>query len=271
MSHITPQGHVLGWRRGIPDHRDYLYSAPASVVSALPSSVDLRPQMPAVYDQGPIGSCTANSIAGAVQFDRLKSGKSPDFVPSRLFIYYHERSIERTIPLDAGAIIRDGIKTVADKGVCPETDWPYIATPADPTTSEFPLGSPPRTNPPSSAYGAAWHYKALTYYRVTQTLSQLKGCLAEGYPFVFGFTVYANIYDATGNPVTTLNLPKPSDQQLGGHAILAAGYDDSKQMFIIRNSWGPNVMDNGYFYMAYNYVTDNQLSSDFWTIRSESD
>jgi C1A family cysteine protease len=270
LSQITPYQHVLGWSRDLPDHRDFLYSAPRDVVTSLPPAVDLRDSMPAVYDQGQIGSCTANAIGGAVQFDRLNTGKSPDFVPSRLFIYYNERAIERTVPLDAGAMIRDGIKVVATKGVPDETLWPYIATPADPDTNLFPLGSAPRSNPPPAVYGAAWHYKALTYSRVTQNLNQLKGCLAEGFPFVFGFTVYSNIYDASGNPVTILNLPSSSDQQLGGHAIAAVGYEDATSMFIIRNSWGPNVMDNGYFYMSYSYVTEASLSNDFWTIRTES-
>ena len=270
MSHITPYQHVLGWSRDLPDHRDYLYATPHDVLSSLPSSVDLRNTMPPVYDQGQIGSCTANAIAGAIQWDRMKMKQTPDFVPSRLFIYWNERSVERTVPLDAGAMIRDGIKVVATKGVPDETLWPYVATPADPNTNLFPIGSPPREDPPSSVWGAAWHHKTLTYARVTQSLSQLKGCLAAGYPFVFGFSVYSNIYDQFGEPVVTLNVPSSSDQLLGGHAVVGVGYSDTTGMFIIRNSWGPNVMDNGYFFMSYSYLTDANLANDIWTIRSES-
>jgi C1A family cysteine protease len=223
--------------------------------------------MPPVYDQLEIGSCTANCIAGAIQFDRLKLKEAPDFVPSRLFIYYNERAVERTIPIDAGAMIRDGIKSVASLGACPETVWPYIATAADPTTNLFPVGSPPVTKPPAQAYTDAKQHVAISYYRVQQTLNQLKGCLAAGYPFVFGFTVFSNIYNSTGNPVVTLTMPSSNDQFLGGHAVMAVGYDDSSYTFIIRNSWGSTVQDHGYFYMPYAYLTENNLSSDFWTIR----
>ena len=270
MSRITPHQHVLGWTRDLPDHRDFLYSAPHDVLGSLPSTVDLRDTMPPVYDQKAIGSCTANAIAGAIQWDRLNKKQSPDFVPSRLFIYWNERAVERSVPFDAGAMIRDGIQVVATKGVPDEALWPYIATPADPDTGEFAIGSAPRNDPPPAVWGAAWHYKTLTYARVSQSLSQLKGCLAAGYPFVFGFSVYSNIYDMYGNPVTTLNLPSSSDRLLGGHAVLAVGYLESINMFIVRNSWGPNVMDQGYFYMSYPYMTDTNLVNDIWTIRSES-
>src|SRR5215472_16166590 len=84
----------LGWVRDLPDPRDRMYSAPLGLLQQLPPSADLRSQCPPVYDQGRIGSCTANAIAGAIQFDRRKSGENPDFVPSRLFIYYNERAME---------------------------------------------------------------------------------------------------------------------------------------------------------------------------------
>ena len=262
-----PLKHSLGWVRDLPDHRDFLYAAPAQVVTALPPKVDLRPQMPPVYDQKEVGSCSANAIGAAIQYERAKVGQTPDFIPSRLLIYWNERFIERSVPLDAGAILRDGIKTVAKQGVCDETNWPYIPVPADPLTNIFPAGSPPITKAPQSVYTEATHFKANAYLRVTQTLNQLKGCLAQGYPIIFGFAVYDNIYDANGDPVTTLRIPGAKDRMLGGHAVLAVGYDDDAGVFIVRNSWGDQVMDHGYFYMVYSYMTDPQLAADFWTIR----
>jgi len=109
-----------GWAPDLPDHRDFLYSVPPVVGAALPPSVDLRPGCPPVYDQGQLGSCTANAIAGAIEFELIKQ-KLPDFIPSRLFIYYNERVIEHDVQSDNGAQIRDGIKSVASQGVCPET------------------------------------------------------------------------------------------------------------------------------------------------------
>ena len=113
-----------GWIPDLPDERDHIYAAPPRFLSDLPPATDLRPHCPAVYDQGMLGSCTANAIGGAVEFDRIKQ-KLADFVPSRLFIYYNERVIEGTVGSDSGAQLRDGIKSVASQGACPEPEWPY--------------------------------------------------------------------------------------------------------------------------------------------------
>jgi C1A family cysteine protease len=256
----------FGWVPDLPDHRDLVYSAPLQHLQQPPPSVDLRPQFAfAPYDQGPIGSCTANAIAAAIQFDRAKMNKTPDFTPSRLFIYYNERSMEHSIPADAGAQIRDGIKSVAKQGACKEATWPYQPTPADPQTHLFPPHSPPDTKPPAAAYHEAEVYRAMAYFRVPQSLAQMKGCLVEGFPFVLGFSVYENIYDAHGNPVTV--LPMPQGSQIGGHAVLVVGYDDAKQLFTIRNSWGTGAQDHGHFYMPYAYATNPSLADDFWTVR----
>src|SRR4051812_37124468 len=115
----------FGWQPDFPDHRDLLFSAPVGVLQQLPPTVDLRPQCPPVYDQMHLGSCTANAIPGAIQFDRLKAAQAPDFVPSRLFIYFNERTMEHSVRFDAGARIRDGIKSVNKLGVCSEDEWPY--------------------------------------------------------------------------------------------------------------------------------------------------
>jgi C1A family cysteine protease len=113
-----------GWVADLPDHRDHIYAAPMQVVTSLPPKVDLTQQCPSVYDQGELGSCTANAIAAALEFDLMKE-KKQDFMPSRLFIYYNEREIEGTVDSDSGAQIRDGIKSVASQGDCPEREWPY--------------------------------------------------------------------------------------------------------------------------------------------------
>src|SRR5208283_609384 len=114
-----------GWVHDLPDARDYAYAAPLNrFPQGLPTSVDLRPDCPPVYDQGQLGSCTANGIAGAIEFDQLKQANK-EFTPSRLFIYYNERVIEGTVSQDSGAQIRDGVKSVAKLGAPPETDWPY--------------------------------------------------------------------------------------------------------------------------------------------------
>jgi C1A family cysteine protease len=256
-----------GWSPDLPDHRDHLYAAPHAVLGPLPSKVDLRKACPPVYDQGRIGSCTANAIAAAFEFNRIKQQKS-DFVPSRLFIYYNERAIEKTVPLDNGAQIRDGIKSVGKQGVCPESQWTYDDTPADRITNLWPAGAKPAQKPPSPCYADAKKYQAVSYQRVTQTLAQLKGCLADGYPFVFGFTVYESFESDAVAKSGVLDLPKPKEASVGGHAVLAVGYDESAQRFIVRNSWGKQWGQKGYFTMPYAYLTDNSLVDDLWTIRS---
>ncbi len=243
-----------GWIPDLPDQRDKLFTASADVLQSLPTSVDLRPKCPPVYNQGELGSCTANAIAGALEFDQMKEGLPNVFVPSRLFIYFNERVMEGTVESDSGASLRDGIKSVGTQGAPPESEWPY-------DIANF------RTQPPSSAYQAAVQYKAMLYLRLLQELNQLKGCLASGYPFVFGFTVYDSFESPEVAQTGHAAMPWVGEGVRGGHAVMAVGYDDANQWFVVRNSWGPNWGMSGYFTMPYAYLLQSRLASDFWTIR----
>jgi C1A family cysteine protease len=254
-----------GWKPDLPDQRDYSYAVPAEVVKDMSQSVDLRAQCPLVYDQGQIGSCTANGIAGAIEFDMMKQGLA-DFTPSRLFIYYNERAMEGTTGSDAGAYIRDGIKSVASQGDCPESMWTYDDTPAQPDGT-FPPGSKAATQPSQQCYDNAIHHKALSYQSIDQNLADMKGCLASGYPFVFGFAVYESFESPEVARTGDVPMPGAGEAVVGGHCVMAVGYDDQDALFICRNSWGPGWGDAGYFYMPYAYLIDTNLSNDFWTIR----
>ena len=242
-----------GWTPDLPDQRDHLYAAPPPIVGQLPRCADLTSSCPAVYDQGQLGSCTANAIAAAIEFDRLKQ-KLPDVTPSRLFIYYNERAMENTVNSDSGAQIRDGIKSVSQQGVCPEQEWPYDI-------------SKLTQKPPAKAYQDALADRAVSYQRVLQDLTQLRGCLASGYPFVFGFTVYSSFETPEVARTGHAPLPAPGEQQIGGHAVMAVGYDDANQRMTLRNSWGPGWGLNGYFTLPYAYLSQSNLAADFWTIR----
>jgi C1A family cysteine protease len=243
--------HFYGYLPDLGDQRDHEYRVEAPVV--LPVQFDLRPQCPPVYDQGQLGSCTANSIAAAVEFERLKQ-KLPDFVPSRLFIYYNERVMENSVASDSGAQIRDGIKSVNQQGVCPEPEWPYVI-------SKF------TKKPAAKCYADARKDKVLSYSRLNQDVNTMKQCLASGYPFVFGFTVYESFESAAVAQTGIAPMPKPGEASVGGHAVAGVGYDDAKQWFIVRNSWGPEWGMKGYFTLPYAYLTDTNLANDFWTIR----
>lgn len=245
-----------GWVPDIPDPRDFMYAAPAAVLQKLPPTADLRSSCPPVYDQGELGSCTANAIGGAFEFEQGKLALQ-QFVPSRLFIYYNERDMEGTVGQDSGARIRDGIKSVVQLGVCPEPEWPYSADLTIVTKK-----------PPSQAFTDALQNKAIAYHRVSQSLNQMKGCLADGYPFVFGFTVYESFESDQVAKTGIVPMPDPNtEQQVGGHAVMAVGYDDKQQRFLIRNSWNTDWGMAGYCTMPYAYLTDHQYSNDFWTIR----
>ena len=251
---MTQKIQRYGWIPDLPDRRDHLYAAPVRMLRTLPPKIDLTPQCPPVFDQGQLGSCTGNAIAGAIQFDELKQKQANPTVPSRLFIYYNERVIEGTTASDSGAQIRDGIKTVASQGVCTEKSWPYDIV-------KF------RTKPPKKCYLEAAKHKAVSYQRLVQSLNQMKGCLASGWPFVFGFTVYESFETSAVAKTGRAPMPASGEKVLGGHAVLAVGYDDKMERFIIRNSWGTGWGKKGCFTLPYAYLTDSNLADDFWTIR----
>lgn len=247
---------AFGWLPDLPDHRDLPYRTMRLGLEApltLPRKVDLRNIDFPIYDQGRLGSCTANAIGAALEYDRIKQ-KLPDFRPSRLFIYYLERAMEGTAESDSGAYIRDGIKVVAKNGFPHEDAWPY-------DISRF------AEQPPQSAFDDATKYLAVSYFRLDNTnIDELKICLAAGFPFVFGFTVYTSFFSANTNGGI---VPMPGNETVeGGHAVLAVGYDDDTERFTIRNSWSASRGDRGYYYMPYRYLNSSELSDDFWTIRT---
>jgi C1A family cysteine protease len=253
----SPKGRTIrgyGWTPDLPDQRDRVYAAPMRILGALPPSVSLRPVCPPVVDQGELGSCTANAIAAALQFDQMKQQLADVFLPSRLFIYYNERVMEGTVNEDSGAMIRDGIKSVSKEGGPHEKLWPYVI-------AKF------KTKPSAAAYKDALAHRAVLYQRLTQTVDQLKGCLAAGYPFVFGFSVYESFESQAVAKTGKVPMPKPKEKLLGGHAVLAVGYDDSSKRFEVQNSWGTGWGDKGYFTIPYDYLTDSNLADDFWTIK----
>jgi C1A family cysteine protease len=260
----TPAGQIkpriiqkYGWIPDLPDHRTILYSAPASALQSLPPSVDLRMACPPIYHQDGLGSCTANAITGALQYARKKAGLLPDFAPSRLFIYYNERALEGTIDKDAGAQLHDGMATAHDLGYPPEDLWKY-------DVAKF------AETPPPEVYAEAARHKAIQYFQLAQTLSQMKGCLASGFPFFFGFTVYPSFENPEVAQTGVVQMPGPQETLIAGHAVLAVGYYESQQRFIIRNSYGTSWGQHGYGTMPYAYLTSPNLAADFWTIRLAS-
>lgn len=242
-----------GWIPDLPDRRDYKFVPKFKKKYRLPSTIDLRSKFTAPYDQGELGSCTAQAIAGAIEYVHTVSEKG-SFMPSRLFVYFNEREIEGTVNEDAGAMIRDGIKSVVSQGVCAEELWPY-------TISKF------RDKPNSSCYEQALDNQVLLYRRVTEDLYDMKACLASGFPFVFGMAVYTSFESSKTAKTGVVSMPASKEKMLGGHAMLAVGYSNSDKAFIVRNSWGA-WGDKGYCYIPYEYIADDNLADDRWMITS---
>lgn len=246
---MKKNGNCFGWLPDRPDGRDLLYSA-IRPTGKLPAAVDLRAGCSAVEDQGQLGSCTANALAGNLEYlDNQADGLYADV--SRLFIYYNERALQGTQAYDSGAMLRDGIKTLAKAGVCDEKLWPYmIAKFAD--------------KPPLRCYNAAKAHCIVSYHRIS-TIDEMMACLAEGFPFVFGFTVYESFQTLKVAKTGIAPMPAKDERAVGGHAVMAAGYDQKAKRFLVRNSWGEAWGMKGYFTLPFAYL--ETLAADFWTVR----
>lgn len=238
------------WKKDKPDSRDYLY---ASTPVRISSSVDLRPWCTLIENQGNLGSCTGQAIAGAIEYLNKRANKQNDI--SRLFIYYYERALIGTVNYDSGAYIRDGIKVVYGRGAPVENLWPY-------QINRFAV------EPSQVAQADAGLRKVTLYERITS----LDGCinaLANGFPITVGFLVYSSFMSST--VARTGMMPYPNvrrERLLGGHAVLLVGYNNRTKRFIARNSWGTTWGDRGYFYMPYEVISNRSMSDDFWVIRT---
>jgi hypothetical protein len=249
-----PQIKSFGWISDLPDQRDYQYAAPLAAIGTLPPSIDLTSACPQVYDQGQLGSCTANAIAAALQFEQMKQNLPQIFTPSRLFIYYNARVMEENVGSNSGIQIRNGLKSISKYGVCTEDMWPYDIARI-------------QERPPDACYEEALKYRAVLYQRISRTLNEMKGCLASGYPFIFGFLSDESFESVEVAQNGHVSLPQSATQVSEGHVMLVIGYDDSQECFIVRNSWGTGWGMQGYFTMPYAYLMDPNLANDFWTIR----
>lgn len=245
-----------GWRPDLPDQRDIMASFPPHIESK--PSVDLRMSgfMPIVYNQENLGSCTANALVAAFEFDQRKQSFE-DFLPSRQFVYYNERAIEGTVDHDSGASIRDGIKTLNRIGVCPEEDCPYDVT-------YF------TERPSDKAYEDAAKHKTVNYRRVRIDINDVMKSLSHGFPVVFGFTVYESFESENVAKTGIMPIPKKGEKILGGHAVLAVGYNAERKFILVRNSWGTNWGQKGYFWMSYDFFTPKNCA-DAWIIQRVKD
>jgi C1A family cysteine protease len=248
-----------GWKPSLPDQRDLWCKAfpPTLDRVTITDHVDLSQSMPPCYDQGELGSCTANALAGVLQYDEIAQKRTDQTTPSRLFIYYNERALDpnSSVSEDTGSSIHMGIKAVRTYGFCDEALWPY-------DINEFSI------EPPATTYLVAKNERISNYCRVAQVLQQLQGVLIDGHPFAFGFSVYESFQSQQVADTGVVPMPRRREQLVGGHAVMCVGYDNATQRFLVRNSWGPDWGQNGYFTIPYSYLLNPWLALDFWVINA---
>lgn len=275
----TNPEYGLGWLPDHPDFRDHtlehdsvqaiLTKAKSVAVKApragLPASADLRAWCSPIEHQGQLGSCTAHAGVGLVEYyERRAFGHHLD--ASRLFLYKVTRNLLHWTG-DEGAFLRTAMKALVLFGVPPEEYWPYQVSRFD-------------DEPPAFCYAFAQNYQSIQYYRLdpprtssSRLLTQIKQTLAAGFPSMFGFTVYTSIAEAETNG-GKIPFPRKNDQDDGGHAVMAVGYDDQmkigkeKGAIMIRNSWGTSWGEKGYGWLPYAYV-EVGLADDWWTLIKE--
>lgn len=257
----------FGWLPDPFDHRDlgagskkvggalkvtakYAKRISATAKAKLPPGVDMRGDCTAVENQGEIGSCTAQSVVGLMEFLWKQVYGSP-IDASRMFLYKATRNLLGWTG-DTGAFVRTTIKAARLFGSCPEEYWKYKEDAFD-------------EEPPAFCYSFAQSYKALVYYRLDPTVAALKKSLAQGVPFAFGFTCFESLFDQDVEDTGEIPFPGPNEATIGGHAVMAVGYDEKKKSFIIRNSWGKGWGEEGYGYLPYKYF-ERELADDCWCL-----
>lgn len=246
-----------GWKPDIPDQRDIYASFPPNKFKTL-EKIDFRNSnlLPGIYNQGNLGSCVSNALIAAFQYDQKKQ-KMEDFLPSRQFVYYNQRVIEGTVNYDSGSTIRDGIKVLNRLGVCPENDYPYNV--------EFFTD-----RPNEKSYKDAQNHKAIQYRKIRPTIKDIMLSLSAGIPVIFGFTVYESFEKPDVARTGIMQTPKNYEKILGGHCVLAVGYDSSRQYLLVRNSWGEEWGQKGYFWMPFSFINARNCG-DFWIIQKVKD
>lgn len=231
----------------LPDHRDYVYAAPAPM--ALPPSGDLGDAlMPPVFDRGRQGSCTSNSMCSGAEYLENKRDGAANTVLSRAFLYLRERQAEHDTG-DSGAQIRTGLDVLLHKGVCLDATMPYHDT-------VLPKSAPRKATSEATKHKISW-------YGQLPSLEAIKGALNDAQPVICGFTAFQGLERLPASNI--LPMPAPNEQPLGGHAVLVRGWDDARQLFRIRNSWGTGYGLAGDFFMPYQFAANPQYCFEFWT------
>lgn len=241
-----------GWRRPQTPHRGTHLTLSADDLDGLPLAVDLREGMPAVYDQGALGSCTAQAVAGAIEYLGRREGLDLD-TPSRLALYFDGRAARGHVLEDDGAVLIDVVSAAAFNGFASESAWPY-----DVTRYAAP--------PPAHYRDVARRTRLVNVEALAHDLGTLLSTLAAGYPVAFGATVFRS-FEAVGAD-GVVPLPDGAEPELGGHAMLVVGYDRPAGHFLVRNSWGEGFGLGGHAWIPFAYLIDAILCGELFALRA---
>lgn len=247
----------FGWVREHPDGKDRLYAEyfPDELEARVPTRASNAQFRSHIEDQKNAGSCVGHATTSMTEAHYNKAGL-PFVDLSRLFPYWGARSLEGATQYDVGCYIRDACKFIFTTGLCNEALWPY-------SDSLKRI----QKKPSKAAFQNASLRKGFPYYSL-HGLQQLKACLASGYNAVIGIVVYESFM--TNAVAKTGNVPMPNfrtERPLGGHAIMVDGYDDTLDALICVNSWGTGWGRKGEFTLPYGFITNPDLSDDFWSAR----
>jgi C1A family cysteine protease len=215
------------------------------------------------YNQGTLGSCSAHGSAFIYVFEQLKQENKNPIMPSRLDLYYKSREVMGKIGEDSGAGIRDAVNIMIDKGVSIEKDWPYDISKYQQRASDVSYQQ-------SKMFRGITAQKIDTSQDITQdaTVNHIKNALLSGQPIDFGFYVYESFESDETKRTGMMPMPGPKEGIVGGHCCVVIGYDDSKQSFLVRNSWGTEWGIGGNFYMPYAFMADKTKTFDLWILTS---
>jgi len=262
---LSPAGRRYGYVKDTPDHRDFGVGRFPFLGAVEPQATN-GPLLGPVLNQGQQGSCTAHADAANREFLHWKEyanqGKpyapGADGLYSPAFLYFLERQVDAgwtggpflPDPGDVGSMGRTCCIVANKYGACLRTEMPY-------NDADF------STPPTDQQLADALTWKAGSYHRLL-TVDDMKSCIASGYCFMVGFTVYESFENIGSNGIWTPN--KATEQVLGGHEVLAFAYDDSVNggSFGIRNSWGADWGASGNFWMRYTDAADPDVLQDAW-------
>lgn len=220
------------------------------VQGIMPAKVDLRNLCSSIPDQYDLMSCTAFAVGNGMR-EFLQAKRNEKRVSlSPMFLYYETRRLRERTDQDSGATITDTMKALAGAGIATETLWPYDTLVYD-------------KKPTDQAYRSAKTWRTAGAVQLAG-LPDIKKALYKNQVVAFGMILYHTFQDVGADGMMPAH--KPGDIFVGGHAVAAVGYDDKRQVLILRNSFGEAWGDHGYFYMPYSYITPENVM-DIWTIK----